>query len=132
MCQHEEQKMAGDSSKSKIQRYRHFWGWVTKEKKFSKGELVKNRKLNHELKREHENAFPHLYKQTKGLQVRESIKMFQRKLLTFCKTFISGEIVLHKTFHPFFRNYSSVNFQRIKQVIAIDTVFILLHYLVKR
>ncbi|XP_076069172.1 uncharacterized protein LOC143041212 [Oratosquilla oratoria] len=75
----------GEDSKTMKRRNRHFWGWVTREKKLTKGELNANKKLTQQMKSEHMSTFPDLYQQTKVSNVKESIKVFQRKLLTFNK-----------------------------------------------
>ncbi|XP_076055133.1 uncharacterized protein LOC143033512 [Oratosquilla oratoria] len=50
--------MVGATSNLRVQRHRHFWRWVTGQKKLSKGEVDKNVEMSKALKSEHKEKFP--------------------------------------------------------------------------
>ena len=64
-------------------RSRHFWKWVTTQKKMVKADLDKDKCLQKQLRAEHAGEFPSLYCHTKTFRVGESVKEFYRKVLKF-------------------------------------------------
>ena len=62
-------------------RSRHFWKWVTTQKKMLKGDIDKS--LQKQLRDEHAIEFPSLFCHTKSFRVSESVKEFHRKVLKF-------------------------------------------------
>ena len=66
-----------------MKRCRHFWKWVTTEKKMVKADVDKDKCLQKQLRAEHAREFPSLHSHTKIFCVAESIKEFYRKVLQF-------------------------------------------------
>ena len=64
-------------------RCRHFWKWVTAQKKMLKADVDKDKCLQKLLRAEHAIEFPSLYCHTKSFRVAESVKEFYRKMLKF-------------------------------------------------
>ena len=67
----------------KKKRCRHFWKWVTTQKKLVKADVDNDKCLQELLRTEHAREFPSLYCHTKTFRVAESIKEFHRKVLKF-------------------------------------------------
>ena len=68
---------------NRTQRCRHFWKWITTQKKMLKADIDEDKCLQKLLRAEHAREFPSLYSQTKTYCVAESIKEFYRKVLKF-------------------------------------------------
>ena len=68
---------------NRMKRCRHFWKWVTTEKKMVKADVDKDKCLQKQLRAEHAREFPSLHSHTRIFCVAESIKEFYRKVLQF-------------------------------------------------
>ena len=69
-----------------MKRHRHFWQWVAKSKRLNRRSLIEDMVLSSKLKYEHSNYSSRLYSNMKAFNVKECIREFHRKVITFKST----------------------------------------------
>ena len=81
----------GETSKAKVKPHRYFWQWVTNSKKLNRRSLIEDNVLCSKLRDEHSRLFPRLYSNMGAFKVKEYIREFHRKVITFKSTIEKDE-----------------------------------------